>query len=118
MTMTKNNQTPQWPAAEPIDLQKSWLLDEASEPVEIAPKNPKKGFQLAELYEALDCDTIEVVSLDDSGLILIIDEEGKFKNHDQHNIGATLLWWELVPAAKHQDVILGKAIVCKTGLLK
>lgn len=107
-----------WPAEQPLDTSRSWLLDGEQEPVETTPQNKKKGFKLQELYQQLDCDMVEVVPLGDSGLILICDEEGKFRDVNTVNVGATLIWWDLVPHAKNADVIVGKAIICKTELLK
>ena len=87
------------------------LLDpHASDPQPISPANDR-SFKLAELYTMLDCQTVEVVRLTDE-LILIIDEEGKFRQPAYLNLLATYLWHQYQPAARGLDVIVGRAILC------
>ena len=78
-----------------------------------SPSSPANGrsFRLAELYQLLDCQTVEVVRLSDE-LILIIDEEGKFRNPAYLNLLATYLWYQHQPAARGQDSIVGRALLC------
>ncbi|MFD2786180.1 DUF3846 domain-containing protein [Hymenobacter rubripertinctus] len=87
------------------------LLDPHSAAPE--PTSPANGrsFRLAELYQLLDCRTVEVVRLSDE-LILIIDEEGKFRNPAYLNLLATYLWYKYQPAARGQDSIVGRALLC------
>jgi len=87
------------------------LLDPHS--AEPQPVNPKNGrsFKLAELYALLDCQVVEVIRLTPE-LILIVDEEGKFKNPCYLNLLATYLWHHHQPAARGQDSIVGRAILC------
>ena len=66
---------------------------------------------MAELYALLDCQVVEVIRLT-SELILIVDEEGKFKNPCYLNLLATYLWHQHQPAARGQDSIVGRAILC------
>ncbi len=77
------------------------------------PVNPKNGrsFKLAELYELLDCRHVDVVWLTPE-LILIIDDEGKFRNPAYRNALASAHWYEHVPAARGVDCIVGRAILC------
>jgi len=91
--------------------------NDAANPQSINPINGK-SFKLAELYKLLDCNTIEVVHLGESGLILIIDEDGKFTKPAEHNASATAAWWKFVPWARNQNYIVGKAILCHTSKLR
>ena len=87
------------------------LLDpHATEPQPITPRNGT-DFHLPELYAALDCQTVDVVRLTPD-LILIIDDEGKFRNPCYFNLLATYLWYQHVPAARGRDCIAGKVILC------
>jgi hypothetical protein len=79
---------------------------------EVEPQDPLKGFQLEELYKMLECDTIEVVPTLKRGWILIIDEEGKFKENEI-NLKATALF-----PGKAYDCIVGKALLCRDSQLK
>lgn len=78
--------------------------------VEVQPKNGKT-FELEEMYKMLGCDMIEIVDLK-NGEILIIDEEGKFKEHPIRNTIATNI------ARNHHaiwpmDEIVGDVLLCK-----
>ena len=77
------------------------------------PVSPQNGrsFKLAELYQRLDCQTVDVVRLSPE-LILIIDDEGKFRHPAYLNLVATYLWYHHQPAARGQDSIVGRAILC------
>lgn len=87
------------------------LLDpHASDPQPVSPGNGR-SFKLAELYRLLDCQTVDVVRLTDE-LILIIDDEGKFKTPAYLNLLATYLWHHHQPAARGVDCIVGRAILC------
>lgn len=87
------------------------LLDpHTAAPQPVTPANGR-SFRLAELYQLLDCQTVEVVRLSDE-LILIIDEEGKFRNPAYLNLLATYLWYQHQPAARGQDSIVGRALLC------
>lgn len=87
------------------------LLDpHSAEPQPVSPKNGR-NFRLAELYTLLNCQTVEVIRLTPE-LILIIDEEGKFRNPCYLNLLATYLWYQHQPAARGQDSIVGRALLC------
>ncbi|TGD81706.1 DUF3846 domain-containing protein [Hymenobacter wooponensis] len=87
------------------------LLDpHSAEPQPIHPRNGR-SFRLAELYELLQCQRVDVVRLTDE-LILIIDDEGKFRNPAYLNLLATYLWYQYQPAARGQDSIVGRVILC------
>lgn len=64
---------------------------------------------LEELYEKIDCKTIEVVSplskeFSDSGLLLVMDEDGKYRNKNT-NLIATILF------GNPCDYIVGKCVI-------
>ena len=59
--------------------------------IPINPIDPKKGFQLNELYTLLDCNLVEVVRLHD-GRIMICDEEAKLVDDPIINEEATRLY--------------------------
>ena len=87
------------------------LLDpHRTDPQPVSPRNGR-NFKLAELYEMLDCQTVGVVRLSDE-LILIIDDEGKFRNPCYLNMLATYIWYQHQPAARGQDSIVGRALLC------
>lgn len=89
----------------------SHLLDpHSAEPQPITPANGK-SFKLAELYRLLDCNLVDVVRLTDE-LILIIDDEGKFREPAYLNLLATYLWHQHQPTARSVDAIVGRAILC------
>lgn len=83
------------------------------------PVNPQNGrcFKLTELYALLDCQLVDVVRLTPE-LILIIDDEGKFRNPAYLNLLATYLWHQHQPAARGVDAIVGRAILCHTAQFK
>ena len=87
------------------------LLDpHHAEPQPITPRNGR-SFKLPELYELLACQRVEVVWLT-TELILITDEEGKFRHPAYLNLVATYLWYQHVPEARGVDSIVGRAILC------
>ena len=87
------------------------LLDpHSAKPQPVSPRNGK-SFKLAELYQLLDCQLVDVVRLTPE-LILIIDDEGKFRNPAYLNLLATYLWHQHVPDARGVDSIVGRAILC------
>ena len=87
------------------------LLDpHSAQPQPVSPANGK-SFKLAELYQLLDCQIVDVVRLSPE-LILIIDDEGKFRRPAYLNLIATYLWYQRQPAARGVDCIVGRAIVC------
>ncbi|WP_035558349.1 hypothetical protein [Hymenobacter sp. IS2118] len=83
-------------------------------PQPVSPRNGK-SFKLAELYELLDCQLVDVVRVTND-LILIIDDEGKFRNPAYLNLLATYVWHQhqgtLRAAARGVDAIVGRAILC------
>ena len=80
---------------------------------ELQPVTPANGrhFQLPELYRLLDCSLVDVVRLTDE-LILLIDDEGKFRQPAYLNLLATYLWHQYQPQARGVDAIVGRAILC------
>ena len=87
------------------------LLDpHHAEPQPVHPRNGR-NFQLAELCELLQCQTVDMVRLTDE-LILLIDDEGKFRQPCYLNLLATYLWYQYQPAARGHDSIVGRALLC------
>lgn len=94
----------------PITYQPMLLDPHTAEPQPVVPANGR-SFQLAELYRLLDCTQVDVVRLTDE-LILIIDDEGKFRHPAYLNLLATYLWHSYQPAAREVDAIVGRVILC------
>ena len=93
------------------------LLDpHSAQPQPVSPQNGR-SFKLAELYQLLDCQTVDVIRLSPE-LILIIDDEGKFRNPAYLNLLATYLWYQHQPEARGQDSIVGRAILCRDKQFK
>ena len=95
---------------------KAKLLLMNGEAVEIEPLNGET-FGLKEMYEAIRCDLIEIVTLQGTEDILVIDEEGKFNPGNIINEAATEI------ARKHRgiapyDYIVGNAILCDTSMVE
>ena len=79
---------------------------------EVQPELDDEGkpyFTLRKLYEVLDVDSIEIVYIPNSELILVCDEEGLLKADPLMNRMASLL-------AEQQ--IVGNALLCHTELIK
>ncbi|GAA4361779.1 hypothetical protein GCM10023185_29040 [Hymenobacter saemangeumensis] len=93
-----------------ISYQPHLLDPHSAEPRPVSPANGR-SFKLAELYHLLDCRLVDVVRLTDD-LILIIDDEGKFRHPAYLNLLATYLWYQHQPAARGHDSIVGRAILC------
>ena len=98
---------------------KATLFPVKGQPIEVEPANGT-DFQLAELYSHLECDMIQVVPVppkDDVPMIMIIDEEGKFRGdiRDTYNPAATSI---AKPNLFPGDVIAGRAIYCPSDMLK
>lgn len=94
------------------------LLVPSHMPETIQPENGT-DFKLSELYRRLRCDMIEIARSHMNGslgqeaqnYILIIDEEGKLKNSDIN--------WRATEWFSHpRDVIVGRAILCHSSMLK
>jgi len=88
----------------------------SAQPQPVSPQNGR-SFKLAELYQLLDCQTVDVIRLSPE-LILIIDDEGKFRNPAYLNLLATYLWYQHQPEARGQDSIVGRAILCRDKQFK
>lgn len=90
------------------------FLPEKPLPVAIEPAEPGK-ITLRQAYQLLDCATVQLVPLADSGYVLLIDEEGKYKPDAQMNLLASVAWYQHVPQARGVDCIVGKAILCHSS---
>jgi hypothetical protein len=94
---------------EQINSGKSFVINTNSDVYEY-----KGEFTLDALYQALDCETIEVVNLKDN-LILICDEEALFRTYPVVNTIATNMYRE---AYNTNEVgIIGKCIICQSSKL-
>jgi len=74
----------------------------------------KGEFTLDALYEALDCEMIEVVNLKDD-LILICDEEALYKVYPVVNMIATKMYREAY--GTDEVGIIGRCIICQSSKL-
>lgn len=82
--------------------------------IEVAPKNPRKGFTCAELYELIGCETVESVGPNFKGELMICDEEGKFKGLKVNQKATEWYWSSFGP----YDVILGNVVICNKRQFK
>lgn len=81
----------------------------------VRPQDGKK-FSLEELYRLLDCHTVEVIHLEgESRKILILDEEGKFKQNPRFNLRASRIAYRF-HKIRETDVIVGTAMLCDENL--
>ena len=83
------------------------------EEIEVAPRNKDFGFSLKEMYDLLECELIEIVSLC-QGKIMVIDEEGKVKGK-KLNLFATAVFQSETGVI---DNIVGHALVCNEKEVK
>jgi hypothetical protein len=74
----------------------------------------KGEFTLDSLYEALDCEMIEVVNLKDD-LILICDEEALYTAYPVVNMIATNMYREA--CGSNEVGIIGRCIICQSSKL-
>ena len=74
----------------------------------------KGEFTLDSLYEALDCEMIEVVNLKDD-LILICDEEALYTANPVVNMIATNMYREA--CGSNEVGIIGRCIICQSSKL-
>lgn len=102
--------------ASALGFQPQLLDPHSANPQPVAPANGS-DFTLEELYRLLDCSTVEVVTLTPE-LILITDEESKFRTPAYLNLLASYLWHTHQPSARGVDVIVGRAIYCHTSQLR
>lgn len=89
------------------------LLDPQSAVAQAVHPANGRCFELDELYKMLDCEMVEVIDLSDE-LILIADENSKFRNPPYLNLLATAMWHQAVPAARGVDFIAGRVLLCHT----
>ncbi len=94
---------------EQINSGKSFVINTNSNVYEY-----KGEFTLDALYQALDCETIEVVNLKDN-LILICDEEALFRAYPVVNTIATNMYREAY--GTDEVGIVGKCIICQSSKL-
>ncbi len=94
---------------EQINSGKSFVINTNSDVYEY-----KGEFTLDALYQALDCETIEVVNLKDN-LILICDEEALFRAYPVVNTIATNMYREAY--GTDEVGIVGKCIICQSSKL-
>ncbi len=88
------------------------LIMENGEQLLVLPKDKKKGFSLEEMYGALDCDMVEMRHIENTGQIVLMDEEGKGRNRDINPTATALLF------PRGGDVVVGPVLVCDHGELQ
>ncbi|WP_216726123.1 DUF3846 domain-containing protein [Hymenobacter siberiensis] len=96
------------------------LLIATNDDKPLASISPTNGsdFELEQLYQALDCQTIEVVSIGETDMIFIIDEEGAINGDPQVNKLATSLYRFFDSDAQAaKSILFGDAILCHTTKL-
>jgi Domain of unknown function (DUF3846) len=94
---------------------RAFVLDTDGIETPVEPHN-SDGFRLSEMYQLLDCDTVQLVELAD-GREMWLDEESKLKEITPPvNFAATRLLAEAggIPG----DVILGKVLICDVGMTR
>ena len=74
---------------------------------------PEQAPMLQTLYDAIGCETVQVIGSDllPEGYIIVIDEDGKCKERPVLNPLASYLYG----TPDHGDPIVGNAIIMKTG---
>ena len=99
-----------------IEMKKgdAYLTNGEEGAIEISPKNGT-NFHLEELYKMLDCSLVQVLYLKND-IIMIIDEEGKFKESNIINLTASVLY--NAQFGKLIDPVVGKAIVCQSKMFR
>jgi hypothetical protein len=88
-----------------------FLHPEKPLPIPVEPAEPGK-ITLDQAYKLLDCDTVQLVPLGESGYVLLIDENGKYTDSPKMNLLASVAWYQQVPQARGVDCIVGPAILC------
>ena len=58
---------------------------------EVYPKDKKNGFTLKEVYDLIGCSVVEIACRFSDGRMMLVDEEGWFKQKPVVNTKATLL---------------------------
>ena len=89
------------------------LYKVTGEDIDVFPRKKDKGFTLDELYELIECDTVEIVDLS-NGKLMVLDEEGKLKG-SKLNFFATAIYQSNTGVI---DNIVGNALVCGKGEVK
>ncbi len=79
---------------------------------EVTPENGR-DFKLAQLYQVIGCELVEIIRLDRS-TIMVIDEEGKCVGKPVNRAATALASRVLHPL----DVIVGDAVVCQSREVK
>lgn len=87
---------------------KARLLNVDGTDTVIEPKNGS-SFGLKELYELIGCDMVQMVVLQPSGKLMLMDEEGKLKANAELNVKASTLWG---------DAVVGKVVICEKSMFK
>jgi hypothetical protein len=91
------------------------LIDADGTEKQVFPRNPKRGFDLKQLYELIDCTTVEMITLRD-GRTMWMDEDGKYNEALTLNGKATQLFHGA--GGMPDDFVVGKVLVCSKGEVK
>jgi hypothetical protein len=87
---------------------KARLVDVDGKDTIIEPKNGT-DFSLSELYKLIECELVEVVTLQ-SGKYMIMDEEGKLKGKAINKLASSMY--------KPYEDIVGKVVICERSMFK
>lgn len=89
----------------------AYTVTVTGEKTEVAPKNGK-DFSLAEMYEHIGADMVEIVMTKDRRHYIVLDENGKLKPHETNQEATRLYQYG------HADYIAGKVLICPIKMIK
>lgn len=97
------------------------LLGTDGQLTEIRPSKGK-SFKLPQLCQALGCEWIDVITPQHGpyqGYIMVIDDEGKFKELPINPL-ATAVWYQIYPLADYSpvDVVAGPVLLMKSKMMR
>lgn len=90
----------------------AYTIDTDGTMTEVIPNNGT-DFQLEELYQLIDCQSILMVDTTNDDLVMVIDEEGNIKDEVKINHKATSQY----QYASHHSIV-GKVLICKRKMIK
>lgn len=74
------------------------------------------NFTLNEMYKLLNCQLVEIIRLNEK-MIMVVDEEGKFKDEPDVNVNASLIAM-LHGAIFPGDCVCGDVMICDTSMVR
>lgn len=93
-------------------MNNAWLLRTNGSKQKVEPENGT-DFSLEEVQRLLEADTVQLKECE-KGMIMLMDEEGKFK-HLVINYEATILLNDLLLPG---DMVVGDVLYCESGMFK